>query len=55
MSEQFLYEQLDTFSQWGNIKREVPDSVAQNLNPRYELRPYQMEAFVRFFHCYKMD
>lgn len=55
MPEPFLYEQLDTLSQWGSIKKEVPDSVAQNLNPKYELRPYQIEAFARFFHCYKND
>jgi len=55
MLEPFLYEQLDTLSQWGSIKKEVPDSVAQNLNPRYELRPYQIEAFARFFHCYRND
>lgn len=24
-------------SQWGNIRKEVPDSVAQNLNPKYKL------------------
>lgn len=55
MPEPFLYEQLNTLSQWGSIKKEVPDSVAQNLNPRYELRPYQIEAFARFFYCYEND
>ena len=50
MPKQLLYEQLDTLSQ-----KEVPDSVAQNLNPKYELRPYQIEAFACFFHCYKND
>lgn len=55
MPEQFLYEQLNTLSKWGIIKKEIPDSVAQNLNPRYELRPYQLEAFAHFFHCYKND
>jgi len=54
MLEPFLYEQLDTLSQWGSIKKEVPDSVAQNLNPKYELRPYQIEAFARFFIATKM-
>lgn len=39
----------------GFLNKEVPDSVAQNLNPKYELRPYQVEAFARFFHCYKND
>lgn len=55
MPEPFLYEQLDTLSQWGSIKKEIPDCVAQNLNQRYELRPYQIEAFARFFHCYKNE
>lgn len=55
MPEPFLYEQLDTLSQWGNIKKEIPQSVAQNLNPKYELRPYQVDAFARFIHCYKND
>jgi type III restriction enzyme len=55
MSNQFLYEQLDTLSQWGSIGKDIPQSVAQNLNRRYELRPYQVEAFARFFHCYNND
>ncbi|OGW16854.1 MAG: type III deoxyribonuclease [Nitrospinae bacterium RIFCSPLOWO2_12_FULL_45_22] len=55
MPEQFLYERLDAASSMGFLKKEVPDSVAQNLNPKYELRPYQVDAFARFFHCYKND
>lgn len=55
MPEQFLYETLNAVSGMGFLKKEVPDSVAQNLNPKYELRPYQVEAFARFFHCYKKD
>ncbi|MDI6769776.1 MAG: DEAD/DEAH box helicase family protein [Anaerolineales bacterium] len=55
MSNQFLYERLDAAASMGFLKKEVPDSVTQNLNPRYELRPYQVEAFARFFHCYKND
>lgn len=55
MPEPFLYERLDAASSMGFLKKEVPDSVAQNLNPKYELRPYQIEAFARFFHCYKND
>jgi len=34
MPEPFLYEQLNTLSQWGSIKKEVPNSIVQNLNPR---------------------
>lgn len=55
MSEQFLYETLNAVSSMGFLKKEVPDSVAQNLSPKYELRSYQVEAFARFFHCYKKD
>lgn len=39
----------------GFLKKDIPGSVKQNLNPKYELRPYQEEAFARFFHCYKND
>lgn len=38
MSNKFLYDELDTLSKWGGIPKSIPDSVAQNLNPRYELR-----------------
>jgi type III restriction enzyme len=53
--EQFLYETLNAVSSMGFLKKEIPDSVVQNLNPQYELRGYQVEAFARFFHCYKND
>lgn len=53
MPDLFLYERLDAASSMGFLKKEIPDSVAQNLNSKYALRPYQIEAFVRFFHCYK--
>ena len=55
MAEQFLYETLNAVSSMGFLKKEIPDSVAQNLHPKYELRIYQVEAFARFFHCYKKD
>ncbi|MBM4401378.1 MAG: type III deoxyribonuclease, partial [Crenarchaeota archaeon] len=55
MPEQFLYEILDAVSSMGFLKKEIPPSVAENLNPEYELRGYQIEAFARFFHCYKND
>jgi type III restriction enzyme len=55
MPERFLYETLNAVSSMGFLKKEVPDVVAQNLNPKYELRGYQVEAFARFFHCYKND
>ena len=55
MSEQFLYEQLDTLSNFGVLDKEMPDSIMQNLKPTYELRPYQVEAFTRFIHCLNND
>ena len=55
MPEKFLYEQLDTLSQWGSITKEIPPGITKNLNPRYELRPYQLEAFARFSHCYQKE
>lgn len=55
MPEQFLYQDLDAFSRFGGLRKEIPDSVKLNLNPKYELRPYQVEAFARFLHCYKND
>jgi len=55
MPDQFLYETLDAVSIMGFLKKEIPELVAQNLNPKYELRPYQLDAFSRFIHCYKND
>ena len=55
MSEQFLYEQLDTLSDFGVLEKEMPDSITQNLKPAYPLRPYQVEAFARFIHCLNKD
>lgn len=55
MPEPLLYERLDAVSSMGLLDKGIPDSVKQNLNPKYELRAYQIEAFARFFHCYKKD
>src|SRR6266536_3319216 len=55
MPEQFLYETLNAVSSMGFLKQEVPDSIFKNLNPDYELRGYQIEAFARFLYCYKND
>ena len=52
MPEQFLYQQLDAASGLGLLNIDIPDSITQNLNPVYELRDYQTDAFARFIHCY---
>ncbi len=54
MTRPFLYEGLDEAKRLGFAIREpMPDFLASNLNPAFELRDYQKEAFARFFHCYK--
>jgi len=55
MPEQFLYEQLDSVSQMGFLKKDIPDCLKNNLKPTFELRPYQIEAFSRFFYCLDND
>jgi len=51
MADKFLYETLDSASELGFLKKEVPEYLKDNLNSKFELRPYQEEAFARFFHC----
>ena len=55
MVDKFLYETLDSVSKMGFLKKEIPDYLKDNLNPNFELRPYQEEAFVRFFFCLDSD
>lgn len=55
MTEKFLYETLDSASELGFLKKDMPDYLKDNLNPSFELRPYQVEAFSRFFHCMNND
>lgn len=51
-TKQFLYQEYDSVSQMNLLSKEVPVFVKENLNPALELRPYQVEAFARFFHYY---
>ena len=55
MPSDFLYRHLDSASQLGFLNREIPDWLKENLNPKFKLRPYQDEAFARFFHCLDSD
>ena len=43
----FLHEKLDTVREIG-ASLEMPDYIPDNLNPNFELRPYQKEAFENF-------
>jgi len=55
MLEQFLHEQLEIAFNFGIPKPEMPESITQNLNPAYELRPYQEDAFASFIHYFNND
>jgi type III restriction enzyme len=45
----FLYDTLVLeFGKREIARTEIPNIVADNLNPKFELRPYQKEAFQRF-------
>ena len=52
VNNQMLYQTLDILSDNDVIDKQMPQSITQNLNPNYPLRPYQVEAFARFIHCY---
>ncbi len=53
MAERFLYDALDGVALMGFLNREMPDYIVSNLNQKFELRPYQKDAFIRFFHCFE--
>ncbi len=55
MADKYLYEILDSVSQMGLLKKEIPRYLTDNLNPALQLRPYQEEVFARFFHCLAND
>ena len=55
MADKFLYETLDSVSLMRFLKRDIPAYLKDNLNPKFELRLYQEEAFARFFHCLDND
>lgn len=51
-TNRFLYEDLDSVADFGDLSYELPDSITRNLNPDRELRPYQTDAFARFLRCH---
>ena len=55
MADKYLYEMLDSVSQMGDLKKEIPHCLKDNLNPTLQLRPYQEEVFARFFRCLSND
>ncbi|RKU28791.1 hypothetical protein C6497_08505 [Candidatus Poribacteria bacterium] len=56
MPEKFLHETLlEEFGRRTLRETEVTPSIKDNLNPTFELREYQVEAFVRFILCFEND
>ena len=52
----FLFEQLDSIQDFSPTAYKVlPDVIPQNLNPSFELRPYQKDAFRNFITFYESD
>ena len=54
-SQDFLYQYLDKPLFFQSHEVEIPDSITRNLNPAFEIREYQEEAFARFIHCFNKD
>ena len=54
-NQQWLYRELDTVKKFGNLNEflETPKLLSENLNPNFELREYQKEAFARFFFYFE--
>ena len=54
MPDKFLYDTiLEEFGRRTILNTEIPAYLSDNLNPQFELRPYQEEAFARFFLCFE--
>jgi len=45
-----LRQECDTLHNLDVIKKEIPEYVTDNLNPAFQLRPYQIEAISRFIY-----
>ena len=50
----FLYEKIDTLREVG-VSKELPKYIPENLNPNFELRPYQKNAFENFITYFEND
>lgn len=50
----FLYEKIDTLREV-DVSKKVPKYIPENLNPNFELRPYQKAAFENFVTYFESD
>jgi len=51
-NQNFLYQEYNILSP--RIDKTIPNFVLENLSPKFELRPYQIEAFTKFFDYLKL-
>lgn len=52
----FLFQQMDSIRDFSPVAyKELPDVIPQNLNPAFELRPYQEDAFRNFITFYENE
>jgi len=45
-----LYKKFNDYVEDEIIGLEIPEFIQENVNPNFELRPYQVEALSRFFY-----
>lgn len=55
MEEIKLSTEYETLEKRGKISKEIPASVLENLNPKFELREYQISAITRFIDYYENE
>lgn len=53
MEETKLSIEYDSLEKRGKIPREIPASILENLNPKFELREYQISAITRFIEYFE--
>lgn len=51
---EFLYKEIDVLRKYGNIAT-LPSYIPENLNPHFELRSYQKQAFENFITHFESD
>lgn len=49
----FLFEKIDAVRQMGFYNDELPNVISDNINPAFELRPYQRDAFTHFINYFE--
>ncbi len=50
----FLYEKIDALREYGSSAT-LPTYIPENLNPNFELRPYQIQAFENFITYFESN